>query len=350
MKKNYLVIVVFALFVFANVANAKVIRVNNNLTTISGILYNDLLSAYNFASAGDTLLVEGSATEYGDLAISKKIVIFGPGYHLDLNPKTQVTKLMAKLGALTFSGTSSGSLVSGCFLNKITTITVNNVTISRNYYYVPYNVGHTISVNSGIDVVIEQNLIWGSIGNNPSAGTPKMMIRNNIVGLISLAVNAEAIIMNNFFDWRVYYAVGGGAIPAQLNVHNSTVMNNMFNVYQAGLIVLEAANNNSFSNNIFMGIPEPANAPANNLWNKTNLDFLTIALPADNTNFDNRYLLMEGTQASTFGHDGKPVGIQGGDRPYVLSGLPPIPHIYKFEADPAGTTEIKVKISVQSQN
>jgi hypothetical protein len=43
--------------------------------------YNSLQATIDAASAGDTILVAGSASSYGNITIGKKLVVYGAGYN-----------------------------------------------------------------------------------------------------------------------------------------------------------------------------------------------------------------------------------------------------------------------------
>jgi len=100
-------------------ADAKIWRVNNNSnyngTTLWGDNYAGTSSypvfkqitdavASNLVSStnGDTLYVEGSTITYTGVSITKKLIIIGPGYFLNENPKVSSDILSANLDNITF--------------------------------------------------------------------------------------------------------------------------------------------------------------------------------------------------------------------------------------------------------
>ena len=81
MKKTMLFLAAFSMTV---AANARILRVSN--VTGSSAPYTSIDAAHDAASAGDTIMVDGSSAKYGGTNgkydITKKLVIIGPGYWL----------------------------------------------------------------------------------------------------------------------------------------------------------------------------------------------------------------------------------------------------------------------------
>ncbi len=324
-------------------------RVNNN-TGITGSVYTTLQAAYDAATAGDTLILEGSNTSYGDLTLTKKLVIFGTGYHLTSNPQTQASLLTAKVDNITFNSGSAASVIMGCTINSIT-VNANDVIIARNY--IQATSGNTISLNSATNIIIQQNIVWGMI-TNIAGKTPSVVIRNNLLSQITFSSTiTSALIINNTIvpdNWTGnYYMVSTPGI----DVNNSIIMNNIVKTYvgyygHSGHILFDANQNNTISYNI-SSQTDPANGVGSN--NQFGVNMTTIFANGSG-NIDKNYVVIAGSVAENGGQGGIQCGMFGGDYTYVLSGMPPIPHIYKLDADPAGnnTNPLDVKISVKSQN
>ncbi len=113
-----------------------------------------------------------------------------------------------------------------------------------------------------------------------------------------------------------------------------------------GTLKFEATQNNTIVYNIF-NQPDPNNGVGAN--NQFSIGMSTI-FTSPSGDVDKNYVILPGSLAD--GWHGDEAGMFGGDYSYVLSGLPPIPHIYMLDADPAGnnTNPLDVKISVKSQN
>ena len=73
-------ILFFFFFFFSYfVGNSTVWTVDNNSN--SPAQYSDLQLAVDNAAIGDTILVAGSTTSYGDITLDRKLTIIGAGYH-----------------------------------------------------------------------------------------------------------------------------------------------------------------------------------------------------------------------------------------------------------------------------
>ncbi len=108
-KGKIAIIVIAMVLVNVNAAFSTIRRVNNNSGVTGTNVYATFAAAYSASAAGDTLLVEGSITSYGDITLTKRLAIFGPGYDLNQNPETQATLVSAIFGSVTFNAGSENS-------------------------------------------------------------------------------------------------------------------------------------------------------------------------------------------------------------------------------------------------
>ena len=103
--KNLTILTTFLLLF--GVAHATIYTVDNNLN--SGAMFTDLQAAVDSADNGDTILVSGSGTHYGDITINKKLILIGAGY----NPNNQ-TGLWSRMTVLrldSLNGVFAGSFI-----------------------------------------------------------------------------------------------------------------------------------------------------------------------------------------------------------------------------------------------
>jgi hypothetical protein len=312
-------------------------RVNNNPGVTGTNVYVNLDLAEAAAAVGDTLIIEGSNATYGNKTFTKRLVIFGPGYHLNYNPQTQATFMMANLGDITFGTGSAESIIMGCKINSIT-VNANSIRIARNFT-------GNITISTRTNIVIERNIVWGTISNQTGT-SPTVIIRNNLMGrvLFDASVGDNQIINNSFS-----YGFSHNNFLYVIDVNNSIIMNNIIYSYQGwGQLKFDVAQNNTIIYNILSQADPAIGLGESNQFSVN----MALVFAGGGDNIDNKYVVQEGSVAYTGGQNGTECGMFGGDFPYVLSGLPPIPHIYKLEADPAGNNEnpLNVKISVKSQN
>ena len=122
-------IIFLLLIVCSFTAQAKLWRVNNNGAMNAN--FTSFVAAQSTASANDTLYFEGSTVSYGNIVLTKPLVIIGPGYFLEENSQTQFNFITAKFGTIGFTSGSSGSILTGLVVQNLITINVSNISIIR---------------------------------------------------------------------------------------------------------------------------------------------------------------------------------------------------------------------------
>lgn len=342
----------------SNTANARIWRVNNNVTynqfsTVidpTNQVFSSLQTAIDSDAVvnGDTLLVEASVNDYGIIVLTKRLNIIGTGYFLDENLNLQNTAVTAKVLQLTFDINSSGSLVSGIEGSGSTSFgynafyfsnnPLNNITITKcNIAQIRFQnaVGtliHNVVISKNFIVSI--NYISASFGGN---GT--------IDGLI---------ITNNYFanltlSDRFLGSISQNVINNGVNIQGNEFQNN---IVIGGTITPNNNSNSTMHHNIFtFALPSFLTAASNN---KPSLNTNYIFQNYNDPSSDKKYQLRSvGSCNECYqGFNGFQIGMFGGSDPYVLSGIPAIPTIYKLQS--VSTTgvgsSIPVTISSKSNN
>lgn len=315
-------------------------RVNN---TGGGAHFSTLSEAYTAASDGDTIYIESSSLQYTSPNMTKRLVIIGPGYFLESNPNTQANKNSARISGFTFNTGSKGSIIQGVEIVGSLNITVDSITLKRNYIRHSSTGYKTVVLSTGTKgSIITQNYIVNSANYN---GYGALTIETSSIG---------HIISNNYL---VNISGSGGVYPA-LHMNSNSQAQIINNVFGSMVTIL----NSSFHNNILLEGPFEfsGSVVTNNIGNSTqfpesdnlqNVDMNTI-FDLTNPSTDGKYQLIgeAGTNpAIGYGVLGEDCGIFGGSNPYVLSGIPALPSIYFFYAAPSASsasglpTSIKVK-------
>lgn len=334
MKKLTLTFIILTGIIFS--VSAKSWRVNNT----SGIDtdFKTLASAQDSASAGDTLYIEGSATSYGNFSITKKLIIIGPGYFLTENDTTQATKQMAILGQVNIK--ADGTVVSGLYTTGYILNQASNVVITRNYVTeVNYGISLAHDVNNIHGVVVSQNFCV-KISKNKDARD--VLIFNNIVTSYILMGTASddftGVIKNNVVG---YYLE---AVHAEIK--NNIIYNNS-NPYNSNYIGYKVLTGSTYQYNLFVGTTVPSGT-----GNVANVDMSAVFTDFANKNVDNDFTLKEGSPAEGAGENGTDCGAFGGDQPYVLSGIPGVPHIYDaiIPTSASGDSGLKVYLKIKTNN
>jgi hypothetical protein len=333
--KHLVITIAVATSMAVNV-QAKVWRVNNTPGVDAD--FTTYKQAHDGASEGDTLLFEGSPTQYGKTeygsedTLSKKLVIIGSGYFLDQNDTTNDNVNAAKMGNLYIDSMAAGSSIYSMEFGDIT-VDADSIMFSRNYVR-----GHvTLADNNSVkNIVITKNYVKSDIWtrwNIYGKIAVDIIISNNVVGTTStggdIKINDEgssAMVFNN---------VCFGTIK----VNNSTVKNNITSY-------LNENTGNSIEYNIVFHT-----APAGT-GNKGDVDYNAVFLSyTDDGTYstDGRLQLATVSPALGAGENEIDCGIFGGNDPYILSGYPPIPVISNIEMPATATDSITVKIKARYQ-
>jgi hypothetical protein len=314
-----LFLLVLALLGWSN-ANAKIWRINN--TPGAKADFTNPQPAHDGASSGDTLHIEGSQNNYSDLTVTKPLVIIGNGYFLGENGELQANRLTSTINQLFFNAGSAGSTVMGMTLINLF-VRTSNIVVSRNRVttYLFLDISSPAS-----NILVNQNYLNVMQQNNAQSVSDLLITNNYFGGPVSFPASFIPLLQNNIFSNNV-------------NVHNATLTNN---IMREGTFT---PNNSTFTNNV-------GNATqfgtANN--NKSNVNMGDVFVGATGNSTDGQYKLKQNSPASGAGAGGTDAGMFGGTKPYVLSGIPPVPAIYSFTVPATGsnTTPLNVVLKVRS--
>jgi len=312
-------------------AHATIHRVNN-----SGIAadFTTLQAAHDAATAGDTLHLEPSGSNYGDCTFIKQLVVIGPGWFLANNPGTQANLESAKTGTLVFDPGSEGTVISGLEVqgNGTTTIKASFVRVERCRFsgsqqslYIVYN-------NSGFNITgVVVNGCY--VGNSIVIGASGSVV-NDVT--ISNTFTAQINLSTGAVNGEVRNCVLSGGTTYYGNAGVSAV-NNIFN----GWVVIGGS---QFTNNLFSSAPVPATN-----GNQINVNMSTVFVGGTG---DAQYQLGAGSPAIGAGIGGADCGIFGGLETYKLSGIPPVPSIFILSAATSTDqgTPLQVTISARSND
>ena len=206
-----LVWVFISLSFFTLPSMAKVWRVDNT----NNADFSSFTDAHSAAVDGDTVYVAGSVQLYGSPSLTKRLTIFGPGYFLAENPKTQAKLNSAQFSTIFFSNGSEGTVVSGIMASDLD-VRVNDVVIRRN------RLTRDLIIRSSVaNLIAAQNYIERNI--SVSTDCSNILILNNIMpdpanlGGVSVSSSASSSL-----------ELSHNVIFRNISVHNSTITNNIF--------------------------------------------------------------------------------------------------------------------------
>ncbi|HSO89285.1 MAG TPA: right-handed parallel beta-helix repeat-containing protein [Draconibacterium sp.] len=320
--------------------NAKNWRLSNNPAVKAD--FSTFESAHEAAAAGDTIYVDGTGENlsYGNATLTKKLILIGPGYFLNENDSTQANKIYARLYSMVIESSAAGTEVYGLYFyasgTTHLTVKASNVVISRNFFF--QNGYNNIYLNGNIqNVTITQNYAY-QIHNN-SGTASNILVANNFIGdRIDMQNTSNGIFINNVVRYHIH-------------AYNSIIKNNIIYGEGSSVVLSEGYSGNTIRNNLFVGNL----GFTGNSTNKANVNMSEVFVDFDGNqgySTDGKWQLKAGGPASGAGENGIDCGMFGGSLPYVLSGIPPVPHIYEAVISTSGSSVsgLPVIIKVKSQN
>jgi len=338
MKKMFFLIA--AAIVCAS-AHAKIWRVNN----IAGITANftTLQAAHDAAAIGDTIHLEPSSTNYGDLTMTKRLSIISTGQFATNNPGFQQDIKNGFARNITISdAAANGSLLSIRYsgLISISGAAVGNISLLNCATTTP---DQCHPANGGISIQDADNMIisggWFAViwltGN-----AQNIVIRNNIIGNRIFVTNqSTAIITNNVISAT---SVDNSCSSGGPVLFNSVVTNNIF---------LKGTGNVNFSGSqVQNNFSADASLPLGN-GNLGNVNMANVFVNGTGVFVDNAYLLKAGSPAIGAGLNGEDLGAFGGMNPFRLAVTPSIPSIYKLSVPSAASGgAMNIIFSTRSNN
>lgn len=298
-------------------ANATILRVSN--VNGSTAPYSTIQAAHDAASAGDTIMVDGSDTEYDNAVISKRVVLIGPGYWINENGLVQEAAPLAK-AELEIRSTAAGTVVEGLsFIKKINwgiKINADNCVVRRCYFYHGASnraiaFGRDESTDEYRDpkgAVIHQNFFYNCKieTTNTKESMTNIQITNNIfvndIAEYNINYIVASYIAYNTMLSSISYACGSTAFR---NVYASTIEHNIIRLTKN-------------LDDQYVKWSCSTVSDDNNEWND-NYEIKPFDINYK-TDKDIRDLGSLNNQSGIY-------GAFAGDSPYVLSGIPAAPVI-----------------------
>jgi hypothetical protein len=292
-------------------------------------IYTTIQAAHDAATANDIIMVEPSGLSYGILTCTKKIFIYGNGYYLgpasaNKNPDLQANIANSDIAQIYFNTGSAGAEISGISFSNIS-ISDNNITVKR------CNGSQIYAYSSNQNHKILQN----NIGFLTFNSTQNSFVQNNV---IHNAISIDAGSNNNVVENNLFTTLYAGVI-----IKNALVRNNIDIANSSADLTGSTVTNNLAVNAAVFGT------------GNGNITGTAAAIFEDPTNVsasfseDTRWKLKAGSPAIGTGFGGIDMGIYGGAFPYIPSGIPSIPSIYKL-AVPSTVTSNTMNITISTKN
>ncbi|MCC5937319.1 MAG: hypothetical protein JJU34_08560 [Lunatimonas sp.] len=337
MKKIYML--AFSLMLLTSMSFGDVLRVNNQLVTNPlQKVFASLQEAHDFASVGDTLMVEPSPVIYGRLNLSKRLVLIGTGYFLDENPNVP-NNGVSRVGQIDLLASSSGTFLIGLVFSNTSTVhtpmimNANNIVIMRCHLSRSIILSNSSVINS-LTIINNYFAQGGLVIGATNVGFTGVVFNNNIVNGVF-----DPGLTNSFYQ-RVFSSIENNIFLSGVVVDASRFRSNIIASNTTNVTV----NSNDIQNNLSL---------ANQLSTGTGNQLYAAAQlfeGPENNSTDSQYRLKSDSPYRTAGFGGSEPGIFGGSNPYVLSGIPPVPTIYEFAADSFGSKEGGLTIQLKAKS
>ena len=339
--------------VIFSAVQAKTLRVGYGGVALANVDYTSIDLAVAGALDGDTIQVYGSV---GSGTITKRLVIQGFGYNLDVHPNLQIVNGDSPSEAsLTFNTGSENTVLEG--LTVYSTLNTGNIAYRRCKITGAYI---TVSEKHINNVKFLSSLIVGQVY---MSGQDQFNCTN--FEMFNCILQAPVYIYNAGSSGIVANCVTGN--PEYAGVGSLNLYNSGFLVKNCILYTLGNGINTVFENNLFyQAQPNPLPAGSNNKWDQRWADVFNRLGGTDEAtgysataNFDeNYYILKANSPARQAGKNGANAatdcGIFGGEPAYIykISGVPAIPAVYKLTAPGLNTSTnpYNITISVRSNN
>lgn len=290
---------------------AKTITVDNKPGAVA--MYADFASAVAAADPGDTLLLAGSPTSYGTHTLYKRLTIIGPGYFLaenkipgaDSHPASINLYLRRKIGI-----DSSGYVLSGLKCGVIDARSWNDPDASGVASTAPSAFVSKCQISGlslGSASRIEQVYVFGTavIAGDDS------VIKNSYFNAIIFEINSETYSQNSTVENCVFYYAPGNNRAGQ---ESNSFVNCIF--------LTGGPARGSVSYSLFCNA-----AASSGVGNQGGMSSSNVLIRGGSLSWDLDLQLKPNSPAIGAGFGGTDIGVFGGDKPYVLSGLPNRPRI-----------------------
>lgn len=366
--KTFTINILLAIFLLSGISNvsAKVWRVNNWPGVSAD--YNNINSAMSAASAGDTIHIEGTPYNYGDVTMTKRLVLLGSGYFISGygNDTTQENVYPTCINRLWCNNGSQNSILTGITINGNPAdnqytlyFNTNNITLYRCYVVAgaPNSRNGLIRIEANINNITISGCYvyqtWSSTGCCPpwiqtinmGGNNTGIVITNNVIKQGGKTVSSYGSAWAIYMETNCYAVITNNVIMGSMRIFNSTFANNIQIICgQAGCYNTDGSYPNVTQNNI--GNTTQFGTLNGNQQNVNMTDVFTYT---NNESYDNHYMLKAGSPAIGAGVTGEDCGAYGGSTPYYRSGLPKVPSIYDAYIPATATTSTGIDINIKAK-
>lgn len=329
---------------FTMQAQPKVITVDNNPD--SGANYTNLATAIANSMVNDTIYVHPSATSYGNITITKPLVIMGPGH----NPANS-NGTTANVAGISIGGYCANTIITGLVIGYVSYTTATD---ADNVKIVNNRIDSYIATNPYATTFYDDWVIEGNYFNaayvNPG-GAAGWIIKNNIFNNTTYAIyNFNDT--NSFINNIVINTTGNFATGCTNPIVNNNIFILKTNIVNVGL----ASSTIQFNNNLTINVE---GFTVNLLNGNNNLDntypnFVDAPLITISSIYDNNYDLAGSSAANDAGTDGTDLGVFGANFKFDVNGRPDVwPYMTSLtitNTSVASGQDINVEFTAEKKN
>jgi hypothetical protein len=337
--KTFLLLVLFV--AMASVALAGIKTVSNNASSPGQ--YTSLQSAIDASGLGDTLMIAGSTTTYGDVSIAKPLVLVGAGYNNPYGNNTTIGSIsLSRVNE--FLGASGTKIMGIYFPNyanvgfygsysggNASTQNIDNVLIERCRF--SYSGGVVFSSYYYHNDTVRNCIFNATSGINFQNGNfTNVFIHNNIFDNASLSASNTSVNLTLVFFRNNLLINKSTAIF--VNISRLIIENNIFyGAEPTGCINCAFTRNISY---LATALPPAGNLGSDNL-NATNPMFVNYPPGGGAFSYTYDFHLQPGSPGIGAGTGGTDIGIYGGMLPFLVGANPHFPQMMELTL-PSGST------------
>lgn len=349
--KPFVRLVVAALAGLAGLAHAKTITVDNRVGSVA--MYSNLQTAIDAAETGDTILIAGSPTGYGNVVVTKRLRLVGPGYFLSENQVAGVTKDHAYIDSVSFGATNTDTFKSSASGSELTGLYC--IYVRTNGF--GYNGRNYAGPVSG---VVIDNCRINNLGSSTNSDYDSLYFSARRCWLESAWARPSSSLRNCMITSGISLYPGSAVehciLPAAgtSSQAESSISNSIFVASGSGPGAAGFANNCKGSVQYCMAVGGLSIAGTTTflkagVGNHPTVTYLEDVFIYSNP-VDRQYLLKPTSPARGIGLNGADMGMFGGANPYVISGVPAMPRITHFATPAAATSSSGLRFEVKAKS
>jgi hypothetical protein len=333
-------------------SRAAVLTLNNNTPTPGQ--YTTFADAQTAAAAGDTILVQASATSYGSITISKRLALIGPGH----KPNTS-SGVGATFGGVFISGNLTGVRIFGIslagingpfgdYLRNVDSLIIENV----------FNTGGVTAAGDCNYLVIRGTVFQNSAIVFGDTNIDGVIVENNYFSTGSSCLSGWGGTGAKLVSNNIFASSGGSNSLVSGSIRNTIFQNNIFYGIAANSGTQTDclyANNLSFGHVSNNTLPPTGQNGSNNL---VNVDPKIVNIPAPTSAafaYTRNYRLQADSPCKGAGIGGTDIGLYEPDFEFSMTGEPQRPQALSLNPNPAvvpngGTTTVNFTIRKSTVN